>query len=96
MRNAIGAFLLSAAAIAAAWWWLGRPIALSSTPLAPGEKLECVSYAPYRDNETPINLSTRIEPWRIEEDLRQLLPSLHASLAEGGAGRTRVEMIAGE
>jgi glucan 1,3-beta-glucosidase len=72
MRNAIGAFLLSAAVIAAAWWWLGRPIALSSAPLAPGEKLECVSYAPYRDNETPIDLSTRIEPWRIEEDLRQL------------------------
>lgn len=72
MRNAIGAFLLSAAVIAAAWWWLGQPIALSSAPLAPGEKLECVSYAPYRDNETPINLSTRVEAWRIEEDLKQL------------------------
>jgi len=72
MKNAIGAFLLSAAAVAAAWWWLGQPVALSSAPLAPGEKLECVSYAPYRDSETPINLSTRIEAWRIEEDLKQL------------------------
>jgi 23S rRNA (adenine2030-N6)-methyltransferase len=34
-------------------------------------------------------------PWQFEEDLRQLFPPLHASLAEGGAGRTRVEVIAG-
>jgi 23S rRNA (adenine2030-N6)-methyltransferase len=35
-------------------------------------------------------------PWRLEEDLRQLLPVLHAALAEGGAGRTRVSLLAGE
>ena len=72
MKNAIGVFLLSAAVIVAGWWWLGWPVAMPSAPLAAGEKLECVSYAPYRDNETPINLSTRIEAWRIEEDLKQL------------------------
>ena len=72
MKNALGAFLLSAVAIATAWWWLGQPMALSSAPLVAGEKLECVSYAPYRDNETPIDLLTRVEPWRIEEDLKQL------------------------
>ena len=72
MKNVIGAFLLSAAVIVAAWGWLGQPKPLSSAPLAAGEKLECVSYAPYRDNETPIELTTRISPQRIEEDLRQL------------------------
>jgi 23S rRNA (adenine2030-N6)-methyltransferase len=35
-------------------------------------------------------------PWRLDEDLRQLLPALHASLAARGAGRTRVELIANE
>ena len=35
-------------------------------------------------------------PWQLEEDLRLVLPALHASLAAGTAGRTRVERIAGE
>jgi 23S rRNA (adenine2030-N6)-methyltransferase len=35
-------------------------------------------------------------PWHFEEDLRFLLPALHALLAEGGAGRTRVALAAGE
>ena len=46
MKNAIGVFLLSAAVIVAGWWWLGWPVAMPSAPLAAGEKLECVSYAP--------------------------------------------------
>jgi 23S rRNA (adenine2030-N6)-methyltransferase len=33
-------------------------------------------------------------PWKFDEDLRQLLPPLHAALAEGGAGRTRVSQLA--
>jgi 23S rRNA (adenine2030-N6)-methyltransferase len=35
-------------------------------------------------------------PWKLDGDLRRLLPALHASLADDGAGRWRVEMIAGE
>lgn len=35
-------------------------------------------------------------PWQLEEDLRQILPSLHAALAEGGAGRCDVVRLAGE
>ncbi len=35
-------------------------------------------------------------PWQLEEDLRQILPSLHAALAEGGAGRHDVVQLAGE
>jgi 23S rRNA (adenine2030-N6)-methyltransferase len=30
-------------------------------------------------------------PWQFDEDLRRLLPALHALLAPGGAGRTRVD-----
>jgi 23S rRNA (adenine2030-N6)-methyltransferase len=35
-------------------------------------------------------------PWRFDEDLRTILPALHAVLAPDGAGRTRVELLAGE
>lgn len=35
-------------------------------------------------------------PWKFEEDLRVLLPALHTVLAEGGAGRTRVALVADE
>ena len=35
-------------------------------------------------------------PWKLEDDLRQLLPVLHRVLAPDGAGRTRVALVAGE
>lgn len=35
-------------------------------------------------------------PWKLEQDLRALLPALHAVLAPDGAGRTRVALVAGE
>jgi len=74
MSKAFQAFLLSAVAIVAAWWWLGRPVAMPVAPLAPGDKLDCISYAPFRGGETPLDLSLKVEPWRIEEDLKRLAP----------------------
>jgi 23S rRNA (adenine2030-N6)-methyltransferase len=35
-------------------------------------------------------------PWQLDRDLREALPVLHRALAPDGAGRTRVEMLAGE
>ena len=35
-------------------------------------------------------------PWQFEQDLRQVLPLLHEALAERGAGRTRVALLAGD
>lgn len=35
-------------------------------------------------------------PWQFDQDLRQSLPFLHGLLAEGGAGRTRVALLADE
>jgi len=72
MKHAVGAFLISAAVVVAGWWWLGRPVPMPVASLAAGDKLDCVSYAPYRNAETPIDLTTRIPPERIEEDLRRL------------------------
>jgi exo-beta-1,3-glucanase (GH17 family) len=72
MHKAVSLFTLAAAVIAGAWWWLGRPIPMPPSPLASGEKLYCVSYAPFRGQQTPLDLSTRIEPWQIDEDLALL------------------------
>ena len=35
-------------------------------------------------------------PWQFDDDLRKLMPVLHRALADGGAGRTRVAMLAGD
>jgi 23S rRNA (adenine2030-N6)-methyltransferase len=35
-------------------------------------------------------------PWHLDDDLHALFPALHAVLAERGAGRTRVALLAGE
>jgi 23S rRNA (adenine2030-N6)-methyltransferase len=35
-------------------------------------------------------------PWRLEEDLRTMLPPLHTALSASGAGRTRVALLASE
>jgi exo-beta-1,3-glucanase (GH17 family) len=61
--------VITALAIGGVWWWLGTPITLPPSPLAQGEKLFCVSYAPYRDGQDPLVEGTRVEPEQIDEDL---------------------------
>ncbi len=74
--NAVGPALallaLTALAICAAWWWLGSPSVLPPSPLAGGHKLPCLSYAPFRDGQSPLVEGTRVEPWQIDEDLALL------------------------
>jgi glucan 1,3-beta-glucosidase len=72
MRIGLGCFAFAAAIIAAAWAYLGSPLPVPQTPLASGEKLYCVSYAPFRGSQTPFDPDTRIPAAQIEEDLRQL------------------------
>jgi exo-beta-1,3-glucanase (GH17 family) len=72
MKHAFGAFLVAAIVVVTGWWWLGQPKPMPVAPLGSGDKLDCVSYAPFRDAETPIELATHIAPSRIEEDLRRL------------------------
>jgi glucan 1,3-beta-glucosidase len=66
-----GIFLFSAAIIWAGWWWLGRPVPMPASPLAAGEKLQCVSYAPFRGEQNPFD-NTFISADQIEQDLKQL------------------------
>ncbi len=69
---ALASFALTAFAIAATWWWLGAPIRLPPSPLAAGQKLYCLSYAPFRGAQNPLVEGTRVEPQQIDEDLALL------------------------
>ena len=58
--------------IAAVWWWLATPVVLAYAPIDPAAKLDCVSYAPFRDGQTPLTPGLIISPEQIAEDLVQL------------------------
>jgi len=74
MPMAAALFAFAAAAIVAAWAWLGAAVEMPQAPLAAGEKLSCVSYAPFRGDQNPLGPATRVEAWQIEQDLAQLKP----------------------
>jgi exo-beta-1,3-glucanase (GH17 family) len=69
---AVAPFAVTVAAIAVTWWWLGAPVALPPSPLAAGQKLYCVSYAPFRGAEDPLVEGTRVSADEIDADLALL------------------------
>src|SRR5215475_10868476 len=71
MRKLVALFLVTAAAVAAAWWWLGRPQAVPAVAADPG-RIQCLSYTPFRGDETPLDPATHAAAARIEEDLSKL------------------------
>ena len=70
--KAIAAFALTALAVGVVWWWLGMPVQLPPSPLAAGQKLYCVSYAPFRGSQNPLVEGTRVPPEQIEQDIALL------------------------
>ena len=72
MRLPVGLFMLVAATIVVAWWRLGAPIPMPPSPLGEGEKLHCVSYAPFRGQQSPLDPATQIDPRQIDDDLARL------------------------
>ena len=72
LRTPLALLLISLSAIAAAWWWLATPINLARAPIDPAAKLLCVSYAPFRGDQTPLVATTHIPAEQIAEDLAQL------------------------
>jgi len=72
LRTPLALLLISLGAIAAIWWWLATPIMLARAPIDPAAKLLCVSYAPFRDAQTPLLETTQIAPQQLAEDLAQL------------------------
>ncbi|SDN15837.1 glycosyl hydrolase family 17 protein [Afipia sp. GAS231] len=72
MRTPLALFFVSIGCIAAAWWWLASPVTLVRAPIDPEAKLECVSYAPFRGEQTPHNPHLIVSPEQIAEDLGEL------------------------
>jgi glucan 1,3-beta-glucosidase len=70
--RAAGLFVLAALSIAAFWWWLGRPVAMPPLEVGGAHKLQCVSYAPFRGAQNPLNDATRVSAKDIDDDLSRL------------------------
>jgi glucan 1,3-beta-glucosidase len=72
MRLVTTLFALAAAGIIASWVWLGARVQMPPSPFGPGEKLHCISYAPFRAGQDPFGPDIPIDPRQIDEDLAQL------------------------
>lgn len=72
MRLALTCIAVTLAVIAAVWAWLGTPIPMPNAPLKPGEKLWCLSYAPFQGSQTPHDPTIVIPAAQIEADIAQL------------------------
>jgi exo-beta-1,3-glucanase (GH17 family) len=68
----VALLLISLTVIAAVWWWLATPVTLARAPIDPAAKLYCVSYAPFRGKQTPLNTQLVVSPEQIQEDLIEL------------------------
>ncbi|MCA6119004.1 beta-(1-6) glucans synthase [Bradyrhizobium sp. WSM 1738] len=64
--------VLSLGIIVAVWWWLATPVTLMRAPIDATAKLECVSYAPFRNDQTPHDPTLIVSPEQIAEDLAEL------------------------
>jgi glucan 1,3-beta-glucosidase len=67
-------FAAVASAILLAWHWLGSSVAMPPSPFSRGEKIPCISYAPFRGTQNPFGADIPIDPGQIEQDLAQLKP----------------------
>ncbi|MDP1869784.1 MAG: beta-(1-6) glucans synthase [Bradyrhizobium sp.] len=72
LRTPLALFLISLAIIAGVWWWLATPVTLARAPVDAAAKLECVSYAPFRNDQTPHDQTLIVSPQQIAEDLVEL------------------------
>jgi exo-beta-1,3-glucanase (GH17 family) len=65
-------FAFAAAAIIAGWAWLGAPVQMPPSPFSQGEKVHCISYAPFRGDQNPFGPDVPVDPRQIADDLAQL------------------------
>src|ERR1700761_4388066 len=71
-RTPLALLPISLIAIAGVWWWMATPVSLARAPIDPAAKLECVSYAPFRGSQNPLDPTLHVDPAQIEQDLAQL------------------------
>src|SRR6202011_5317309 len=72
LRTPLALFFISLGVVATVWWWLAVPVPLARAPIDPAAKLECVSYAPFRGDQTPHDPDLIVSPEQIVEDLGEL------------------------
>jgi exo-beta-1,3-glucanase (GH17 family) len=72
VRAPLALLLTSLTIIASVWWWLAEPVTLARAPIDAAAKLECVSYAPFRDDQSPRDPTLEVSAEQIREDLVQL------------------------
>jgi exo-beta-1,3-glucanase (GH17 family) len=72
LRTPLALFLISLGVVGAVWWWLAAPVTLALAPIDATAKLECVSYAPFRNDQTPHDQTLIVSPQQIAEDLSEL------------------------
>ena len=68
-RAPLALLLTSLTIIAAVWWWLAKPVTLTRAPIDADAKLECISYAPFRDDQSPRDPTLEVSAEQIREDL---------------------------
>jgi exo-beta-1,3-glucanase (GH17 family) len=72
LRTPLALLLISLSTIGAVWWWLATPVTLNRAPIDPAAKLLCVSYAPFRGEQTPLVRETHVPAEQIARDLADL------------------------
>jgi exo-beta-1,3-glucanase (GH17 family) len=72
IRTPLALLFVSLGIVVAVWWWLATPVALTRAPIDDAAKLECVSYAPFRNEQTPHDPTLIVPPGQIAEDLAEL------------------------
>ena len=72
MRAPLALLLISLSVIASVWIWLGTPVHLVRAPIDPNDKLQCISYAPFRSHQTSLSSTTQVTREQIAEDLAHL------------------------
>jgi exo-beta-1,3-glucanase (GH17 family) len=90
MSRSLGLFALIAGTIALAWYGLGRAVPMPPSPLGAGDKLTCISYAPFHGDQAPFTWNLRIPDRQIEADLKRLsalTSCVRTYSAKGAQGR---------
>lgn len=68
----LGLLAGAATVVGGIWWWMGMAVPMPAAPLTAGEKLQCVSYAPFRGEQNPLSDGTHIPARQIDEDFARL------------------------
>lgn len=77
MRLPIALAVIVCAAIVSIWAWLGQPVSAPVSPLTAGERLPCVSYAPFRPGQSPFMEGLVIPTEQIDDDFARLAKITH-------------------